>query len=109
MTPRPRVSRSRPPRMYELKLYTTGATPRSMRAIVNLIAFLKRRLEGRYRLQVIDLYEKPGEAVGAQVVAIPTLVKLRPGPERRIVGDMSDEPRIMRALELLSCAGGETS
>jgi circadian clock protein KaiB len=75
-----------------------------MRAIVNLVALLSKRLAGRYRLQIVDLYDRPEDAVGAQVVAIPTLVKLRPGPERRLVGDMSNEPRICEVLDLPACA-----
>lgn len=104
MTPSRRPARRASTR-YELMLYTTGATPRSMRAIVNLVALLSRRLSGRYRLQIVDLYDRPEDAAGAQVVAIPTLIKLKPGPERRVVGDMSDEPRILQALDLPACVG----
>ncbi len=100
----PRKTTRRTSARYELKLYTTGATPRSMRAIVNLVALLSKRLAGRYRLQIVDLYDRPEDAEGAQVVAIPTLVKLKPGPERRLVGDMSDEPRICEVLDLPACA-----
>jgi len=83
---------------FEFKLYTTGATPRSTRAVQNLVHFCKKYLAGRYRLKVIDLYEKPEEASAAQVVAAPTLIKLWPTPQRRIIGDMSDEERIRRTL-----------
>ena len=85
---------------FEFKLYTTGATPRSARAVQNMIHFCKTYLAGRYRLKVIDLYERPEEASAAQVVAAPTLVKLWPRPVRRIIGDMSDEDRIRRTLGL---------
>jgi circadian clock protein KaiB len=100
MAARSSVARSRPSPEYELKLYTTGASARSMRAVSNVVTFLSRRLEGRYRLQVVDLYERPDAAARAQVVAAPTLIKLLPKPVRRIIGDMSDEPRIMAALDL---------
>ena len=104
----PKPSAPRASARYELKLYTTGATPRSMRAIVNLVALLTRRLAGRYRLHIVDLYDRPQDAQGAQVVAIPTLVKLKPGPERRLVGDMSNEPRILEALDLPAVTGTQT-
>ena len=83
---------------FEFTLYTTGATPRSARAVQNLVRFCKKYLAGRYRLKIIDLYERPEEASAAQVVAAPTLIKLRPTPVRRIIGDMSDEDRIRRTL-----------
>ena len=85
---------------FEFRLYTTGATPRSTRAVRNIVCFCKKYLAGRYRLKVIDLYERPEEASIAQVVAAPTLVKLRPEPVRRIIGDMSDEDSIRRTLGL---------
>lgn len=85
---------------FEFKLYTTGATPRSALAVQNMVYFCKKYLPGRYRLKVIDLYERPEEASAAQVVAAPTLIKLRPSPVRRIIGDMSDEDRIRSTLGL---------
>lgn len=85
---------------FEFRLYTTGATPRSARAVQNMVHFCKKYLPGRYRLQVIDLYERPEEASAAQVVAAPTLVKLKPTPVRRIIGDMSDEDILRRTLGL---------
>ena len=85
---------------FEFRLYTTGATPRSTRAVRNIVCFCKKYLAGRYRLRVIDLYEQPQEASTAQIVAAPTLVKLRPTPVRRIIGDMSDEDSIRRTLGL---------
>jgi circadian clock protein KaiB len=85
---------------YDFRLYTTGATPRSARAIKNLVCFCRRNLAGQYKLRVVDLYEEPAEAALAQVVAAPTLLKLRPSPVRRIIGDMSDEAQMRRALGL---------
>ncbi|MGH9868082.1 MAG: circadian clock KaiB family protein [Candidatus Polarisedimenticolia bacterium] len=85
---------------YDLRLYTTGATPRSLRAIANLLSFCRKHLKGRHRLRIVDLYEEPSRAAEAQIVAAPTLVKLRPSPVRRIVGDMSEEPRLLAALNL---------
>ena len=88
--------------VFEFRLYTTGATPRSARAVQNMVHFCKKYLPGRYRLKVIDLYEQPAEAAAAQVVASPTLVKLRPTPVRRIIGDMSDEEILRRTLGVAS-------
>ena len=85
---------------YDLTLYTTGAAPRSVRAVRNLVRFCRTHLAGRYRLRVVDLYEEPAEAALAQVVAVPTLLKLHPMPMRRIIGDMSDDGQMSRVLGL---------
>jgi circadian clock protein KaiB len=87
--------------VYEFRLYTTGATPRSIRAVRNMVDFCRKNLTGRYRLRVVDLYDEPAEAALAQVVAAPTLLKLRPSPVRRMIGDMSDETQLRRALGLV--------
>lgn len=85
---------------YVLKLYVTGSTPRSIRAIENIKRICEERLRGRYDLQVIDLYQQPGLAAGEQIIAAPTLVKSLPLPLRRLVGDMSDEGRVLVGLDL---------
>lgn len=81
-----------------LRLFVSGATLRSVRAIDNLRRLLERELPGDYELEVIDLYQNPQAARDHQVVAAPTLVKLSPGPVRRIIGDLSDEGRVLRGL-----------
>lgn len=83
---------------YELNLYVTGMTPRSARAIENLSAFCKKHLEGRHTLRVFDVYQQPSLAKSEQLVAAPTLVKRIPLPQRRLVGDMSNQERIRAAL-----------
>ncbi len=76
--------------VYVLRLYVTGATPASARAIANLRELCERRLKGRFQLEVIDIFQKPALAAGEQIVAAPTLVKALPLPLRRFIGDLSD-------------------
>lgn len=83
-----------------LRLFVSGATPRSTRAIANLRRILEQALPGRYDLAVIDIYQDAQAARDHQVVAAPTLVKLAPEPVRRIIGDLSDEARVLRGLGL---------
>lgn len=85
---------------YVLRLYVTGATGGSARAIENIKKLCEERLKGRYELQVIDLYQQPGLAKGEQILAAPTLIKKLPLPLRRLVGDMSDVKRVMVGLDL---------
>ncbi len=74
---------------YLLKLYVTGATPASQRAIQRVRALCQEHLAGRYQLDVIDLYQCPTMAREAQIIATPTLVKVQPEPLRRFIGDLS--------------------
>jgi circadian clock protein KaiB len=90
-----------PPERYVLKLFVTGSTPRSARAIENIRRICEERLQGRYELQVVDLYQQPALAAGEQIIAAPTLVKLLPTPLRRLVGDLSDEKRVLVGLDIL--------
>jgi circadian clock protein KaiB len=85
---------------YGLRLYVTGLTPRSTRAIAAVREVCGQRLAGRYELEIIDVYQQPGRISGDHIVAIPTLVKHRPAPVRYIVGDMSDRPRLLQGLGL---------
>jgi circadian clock protein KaiB len=86
---------------YILKLYVTGMTPRSAHAIENLQTFCEKHLAGRYELQVIDVYQQPELTRTEQIVAIPTLIKKLPLPLRRLIGDMSDEERVLVGLDIL--------
>lgn len=86
---------------YILKLYVTGLTNRSARAIENLQIFCEKHLAGRYELQVIDVYQQPELTRSEQIVAIPTLIKKLPLPLRRLIGDMSDEERVLVGLDIL--------
>lgn len=88
------------PARYVLRLYVTGMTPKSRRAIANIQAICAQHLQGRYDLQVIDIYQQPRLAEGDQIVAVPTLVKQLPGPLRRIIGDLSDREQVLMGLDL---------
>jgi circadian clock protein KaiB len=85
---------------YVLRLYVTGTTPRSIRAIANLRKICEEHLQGRYDLEVIDLYQQPHLAEGDQIVAAPTLIKKLPSPLRRIIGDMSNTDQVLVGLDL---------
>lgn len=85
---------------YVLRLYVTGSTARSTRAVENTRRICDRHLGGRHDLEVVDLYEHPEAAAEENVFAAPTLVKLRPAPLRRIIGDLSDLQRVMTTLGL---------
>jgi len=87
---------------YLLKLYVTGMTSRSAQAIRNLQAICREYLDGRYDLDVIDIYQQPVLTRGEQIIAAPTLIKKLPLPMRRLVGDMSDRERVLRGLDLVS-------
>ena len=86
---------------YILRLYITGMTARSARTIENLHLFCEKHLAGRYELQVIDVYQQPELASREQIVAVPTLIKKLPLPLRRLIGDMSDEERVLVGLDIL--------
>jgi circadian clock protein KaiB len=86
---------------YVLRLYVTGLTPRSVCAVNNLRAICDEYLDGRYDLEVIDIYQQPVLAKGEQIIAAPTLVKQLPLPMRRIIGDMSDRERVLLGLDLV--------
>jgi circadian clock protein KaiB len=85
---------------YILRLYVTGITPRSQRAIENIRKLCAERLDGRYELQIIDLYQQPELAKDEQILAAPTLIKKLPLPLRRVLGDMSNPGRVLAALGL---------
>ena len=85
---------------FVLRLYVTGATARSTRAIANLRQFCEEHLSDRYELEVIDLYQRPELAAGEQLIAAPTLIKRLPLPLRRLVGDLSNQQRVMAGLDL---------
>ena len=86
---------------YILRLYVTGITSRSARAVKNLQAICDEYLKGRYDLDVIDIYQQPALTQGEQIVAAPTLIKKFPLPMRRIIGDMSNRDRVLVGLDLV--------
>lgn len=88
-----------------LRLFVTGTTLRSARAIANLRRVCEERLRGEYDLEVVDIYKQPGAAKDYQIVAAPTLIKMLPPPVRRIIGDLADEERVLAGLDLSAKAG----
>lgn len=74
---------------YVLRLYVTGFTPASTRAITHLKSLCEEHLKGRFELEVIDIFQRPALAKGEQIIATPTLVKLLPAPVQRFIGDLS--------------------
>jgi circadian clock protein KaiB len=90
------------PLRYVLRLYVTGMTPRSTRAITRLQTICDEFLAGRYDLEIIDIYQQPVLVRGEQIVAAPTLIKTLPLPMRRLIGDMSDRGRVLLALDLVT-------
>jgi circadian clock protein KaiB len=87
---------------YLFRLFVSGLTPRSQGAIEHLREYCKRHLDGRYRIEVVDLYQSPELAAKEQIVATPTLVQILPTPQRRLIGDLSNEGRFLRGLEIRS-------
>jgi circadian clock protein KaiB len=85
---------------YLLKLYVTGMTPRSMKAIMNIKEICEEHLQGRYELEIVDIFQQPVLAKGEQIIAAPTLIKLLPLPLRRFIGDMSATDKILIGLDL---------
>lgn len=90
---------------YLLRLYITGTTSRSVLALTNLKKICEEYLEGRYELEVIDLYRMPNLAKDEQIIAAPTLIKKLPLPFRRIIGDMSDVEKVLMGLDLKKVKG----
>ncbi len=86
--------------MYELKLYIVDATRSSTRAIQELEALLEDRFEGQYSLEIIDVLTNPELAEAAKILATPTVIKVAPGPETRIIGGLSDHGKVLAGLGL---------
>lgn len=94
------AAQPRPPERYVLRLYVTGTTARSTRAIANVRRICEEHLKNRYDLEVIDIYQQPMLAKGDQIIAAPTLVKRLPAPLRKLIGDMSDKDRVLLGLDV---------
>ena len=85
---------------YVFRLYVTGATDRSARAIENIRKLCEEHLKGRYELEIIDIYQHPETARTEQIIAAPTLIKKLPLPLRKFIGDLSDEKKVLVGLEI---------
>ena len=85
---------------YLLRLYVAGLTPQSARAIANIKELCEEHLQGRYELEIVDIYQQPTLAAGEQIIAAPTLIKKLPLPLRRLIGDFSNTERVLVGLDL---------
>jgi circadian clock protein KaiB len=85
---------------WQLRLYIAGLSPNSVAAITNLKKICEEQLQGRYRIEVIDLLEKPQLAKGDQIIAIPTLVRRLPPPVKKIIGNLSKTESVIVGLDL---------
>jgi circadian clock protein KaiB len=87
---------------YVLRLFITGATPNSVRAITNIRQVCEEHLHGRYSLEIVDVYQEAAIAEKEQLIALPLLIKKSPLPERRMIGDLSDTQKVLKGLGLAS-------
>jgi circadian clock protein KaiB len=98
--PQPRALKTSTPKVWKLRLYVAGQTPKSIRAFANLTALCDQHLKGRYQIEVIDLLEHPEMARGDQIVALPTLVIKLPTAVQKIIGDLSNTDRVLVGMAL---------
>ncbi|MHA4807920.1 circadian clock KaiB family protein [Flavitalea flava] len=92
------------PVRWVLRLFVTGASPNSVRAINNLTRICESHLKGQYELEIIDVYQEKSAAQTEQVIALPLLIKKSPNPQKRLIGDMSDIPKVLKGLGLTNRA-----
>lgn len=85
---------------WQLRLYVAGQTSKSLAALANLQRLCETHLVGRYSIEVVDLRENPALAAGDQILALPTLVRRLPEPIKKIIGDLSNEERVLVGLDL---------
>jgi circadian clock protein KaiB len=94
---------------FKLRLYVTGTTAKSERAIANLSQICEKDLKGRYELQVIDVLRNPQLAEDEKIMATPTLIKYLPPPLKRIIGDLSNSEKVLLGLDLSPVLGSDKS
>lgn len=85
---------------YVLRLFITGANPNSIRAVENIKHICEEHLKGKYSLEIFDVYQQQNMAESEQIVALPLLIKKKPLPERRMIGDLSDTEKVLKGLGL---------
>jgi circadian clock protein KaiB len=88
------------PTVYVLRLYITGTTTKSTRAVHNIIKICQEHLVGRYDLEVIDIYQQPALAYAENIIAVPTLLKKQPLPVQKLLGDLSNIQQLVAGLGL---------
>ena len=108
-----KTAKRRPPsgpsardKLWQLRLYVAGQTPKSLAAFSNLKQICEEHLKGQYDIEVIDLLQQPQLSKGDQILATPTLVRRLPQPVRKIIGDLSDVERVLVGLDLRPAAEG---
>lgn len=84
---------------YEMRLFITGATPNSVRAVANMKKICETYFPGNYKLEIIDIYQQPFLAKDEQLIALPMLIKSSPLPLKRLIGDMSDTNKVLKGLD----------
>jgi circadian clock protein KaiB len=87
---------------YILQLFVTGILPNSARAVVNIKSICEKYIKGMYELEIIDIYQQPGLALKEDIIDIPMLIKKLPLPELSLIGDMSDNEKVLNALSLFN-------
>ena len=87
-------------KIWQLRLYIAGQTPKSILALKNINKYCKEHLEGQYSIEIVDLLKSPQLADGDQIFAIPTLVRKVPEPIRKIIGDLSNEEKVLVGLNI---------
>ncbi|MFO8031264.1 MAG: circadian clock KaiB family protein [Desulfohalobiaceae bacterium] len=92
--------RKNPRNFFQLRLFVSGSTSRSQQAIQNLRQICEEHLQGRYKLEVIDVAKDPGQVRQRQILAVPTLIKELPLPLRKIVGDLSEKEKVLEGLDI---------
>ena len=98
-----------PKEIWELRLYIAGQTPKSVLALKNITKYCREHLEGKYTIEIVDLLVNPRLAEGDQIFAIPTLVRKFPVPLRKIIGDLSNEEKVLVGLNIRPAAAKKTS
>jgi circadian clock protein KaiB len=89
-----------PEETFQFRLYITGASPNSSRAVANVKKILESCIKGQYSLEIIDVYQQPHIAKSVDIIALPLLIRNAPLPEKRAIGDLSDSSRIIQRFEL---------
>jgi circadian clock protein KaiB len=98
-----------PKEIWELRLYIAGQTPKSILALKNITKYCREHLEGKYTIEIVDLLVNPQLAEGDQIFAIPTLVRKFPVPLRKIIGDLSNEEKVLVGLNIRPAAVKKTT
>jgi circadian clock protein KaiB len=93
-----RMGKKRDSYEYVLKLFISGASPNSVKAINNIQRILDTHVQGKYNLNIIDIYQEKSVAEKEQIIALPLLIRKFPLPEKRLIGDMSDTQRVLEGL-----------